>query len=94
MGGLRYPNPQTSFSTSSAKAENSTNWPGIADPRIDELIEKYNKEFNRSERIKIIRQIDKIATDYIGYAFTWYYPAERIAFHDKFGFQGNAFKDW
>lgn len=85
-GGLRYPNPQTSFSTSSAKADNSTNWPGIADPRIDVLIEKYNKEFNRSERIKIIREIDKIATDYIGYAFTWYYPAERIAFHDKFGF--------
>lgn len=85
-GGLRYPNPQTSFSTSSAKADNSTNWPGIADPRIDELIEKYNKEFNRTERIKIIRQIDKIATDYIGYAFTWYYPAERIAFHNKFGF--------
>ncbi|MBL8007735.1 MAG: ABC transporter substrate-binding protein [Ignavibacteria bacterium] len=85
-GGLRYPNPQTSFSTSSAKAENSTNWPGISDPRIDELIEKYNREFDRKERIKIIRQIDKIATDYIGYAFTWYYPAERIAFHDKFGF--------
>ena len=85
-GGLRYPNPQTSFSTSSAKADNSTNWPGIADPRIDVLIEKYNKEFSRSERIKLIREIDKIATDYIGYAFTWYYPAERIAFHDKFGF--------
>lgn len=85
-GGLRYPNPQTSFSTSSAKADNSTNWPGISDPRIDVLIEKYNREFNRSERIKLIREIDKIATDFIGYAFTWYYPAERIAFHDKFGF--------
>jgi microcin C transport system substrate-binding protein len=85
-GGLRYPNPQTSFSSSSAKADNSTNWPGISDPRIDEIIEKYNKEFSRTERIKLIREIDKIATDYIGYAFTWYYPAERIAFHDKFGF--------
>ncbi len=85
-GGLRYPNPQTSFSSSSAKSDNSTNWPGISDPRIDEIILKYNKEFSRSERIKLIREIDKIATDYIGYAFTWYYPAERIAFHDKFGF--------
>lgn len=85
-GGLRYPNPQTSFSSSSAKSDNSTNWPGISDPRIDEIISKYNKEFSRAERIKLIREIDKIATDYIGYAFTWYYPAERIAFHDKFGF--------
>jgi len=85
-GGLRYPNPQTSFSSSSAKSDNSTNWPGISDPRIDEIILKYNKEFNRAERIKLIREIDKIATDYIGYAFTWYYPAERLAFHDKFGF--------
>lgn len=85
-GGLRFPNPQTSFSSSSAKADNSTNWPGVSDPKIDELIELYNKEFDLVKRIKIIRQIDKIATDYIGYAFTWYYPAERIAFHDKFGF--------
>lgn len=85
-GGLRYPNPESSFSSRSASADNSTNWPGIADPRIDELIVKYNNEFDRNERIKLIRQIDKIATDYIGYAFSWYYPAERLAFHDKFGF--------
>ena len=85
-GGLRYPNPQTSLSSSSATGDNTTNWPGVADPRIDELIKKYDTEYNRTERIKLMRQIDKIACDYIGYAFTWYYPAERIAYHNKFGY--------
>lgn len=58
-GGLRYPNPQTSFSSSSAKSDNSTNWWGISDPRIDEIISKYNKEFSRAKELnssgKLIR---------------------------------------
>lgn len=84
--GLRIPNPESSMGPGTADEPNTTNWPGIKDPRIDELCGQYNVSFDKAERVKIIREIDKIATSMQPYAFGWYAPYQRIAFHNKFGY--------
>jgi microcin C transport system substrate-binding protein len=85
-GGLRIPNPESSMGPGTADEPNTTNWPGIKDPRIDELCKKYNESFDKAERVKIIRDIDFIAVSLQPYAFGWYGPYQRIAFHNKFGY--------
>ena len=84
--GLRIPNPESSMGPGTADEPNTTNWPGIKDPRIDELCGEYNVSFDKAERVKIIREIDFIATSMQPYAFGWYAPYQRIAFHNKFGY--------
>lgn len=84
--GLRIPNPESSMGPGTADEPNTTNWPGIKDPRIDSLCGLYNKSFDKSERVKIIREIDLIATSMYPYAFGWYAPYQRIAFQNKFGY--------
>ena len=84
--GLAIPNPESSMGPGTADEPNTTNWPGIKDARIDELCGKYNLSFDRNERIKIIREIDFIATSMQPYVFGWYAPYQRLAFHNKFGF--------
>ncbi|KAA0209882.1 MAG: extracellular solute-binding protein [Ignavibacteriaceae bacterium] len=84
--GLSIPNPESSMGPGTADAQNSTNWPGIKNDRINELCEAYNIEFDREKRIQLIREIDKIATEMQPYAFGWYAPYQRIAFHNKFGY--------
>lgn len=84
--GLRIPNPESSMGPGTADEPNTTNWPGIKDPRIDSLCGLYNVSFDKSERVKIIREIDLIATSMYPYAFGWYAPFQRIAFQNKFGY--------
>lgn len=84
--GLRIPNPESSLKSNTADQPNTTNWPGIKDKRIDELCDKYNITFDKKERVKIVREIDSIASSYFGYGFGWYGPFQRIIFHNKFGY--------
>lgn len=85
-GGLRIPNPESSLRSNTADEPNTTNWPGIKDARIDQLCDQYNVTYDRDERIRIVQEIDKIATEQYGYAFAWYAPYTRLAFHNKFGY--------
>ncbi|MFI5144128.1 MAG: extracellular solute-binding protein [Ignavibacteria bacterium] len=85
-GGLRIPNPESSEKSNTADQPNTTNWPGIKDKKIDELCDQYNVTFDQKERVKIIRTIDSIACSYYSYAFGWYAPYQRFAFHNKFGY--------
>jgi microcin C transport system substrate-binding protein len=83
---LSVPNPESGFKSNLAVEKNNTNWQGIKDKKIDELCDKYSTNFSKNERVKIIRQIDKILTDYAGYILMWYAPYQRVAFHNKFGY--------
>ncbi len=85
-GGLRVPNPESSLKSNTADEPNTTNWPGIKDPEIDRLCDEYNLAFDRDERVRLIQEIDLIATRQYGYAFAWYAPYTRLAFHNKFGY--------
>ncbi|MGA2668552.1 MAG: extracellular solute-binding protein [Ignavibacteria bacterium] len=84
--GLRIPNPESSMHSNTADQPNTTNWDGIKDKRIDDLCKQYNITFDKAERVKIIREIDFIATNFHGYALGWYAPYQRITFHNKFGY--------
>jgi microcin C transport system substrate-binding protein len=83
---LVIPNPESTFSSKLADEKNNTNWTGIKDKKVDELCEKYNFTFEKSERVKIVRQIDRILCDFAGYVLMWYAPYQRIVFQNKFGY--------
>jgi|WetSurMetagenome_2_1015567.scaffolds.fasta_scaffold01760_2 microcin C transport system substrate-binding protein len=81
---LKVPNPESSYSSKLSESINNLNCSGIADKKIDELIERYNNEPDKNERIKIIRGIDSLLMEYSGYILFWYAPYHRIAFHNQF----------
>jgi microcin C transport system substrate-binding protein len=75
------PNPENIFKSGSGE---NTNWSGIEDKRVDELIEKYNRENNPNIRIELIKQIDKLLIESTGYILFWYSSSFHIAFHNYF----------
>jgi|WetSurMetagenome_2_1015567.scaffolds.fasta_scaffold14650_2 microcin C transport system substrate-binding protein len=84
--GQKIPNPDNNLESRSAVEEGTTNFAGIKNPKLDELCKAYDTAFDVKSRIKILREIDIIACNEYGYAFGWYPPYQRIAFHNKFGF--------
>ncbi|MCX6165135.1 MAG: ABC transporter substrate-binding protein, partial [Ignavibacteriae bacterium] len=85
-GGLRMPNPENYLKSSTADEEGIANWPGIKNPKIDELCVAYDTTFDIKARTKILREIDIIACNEFGYILGWYGPYIKVAFHNKFGF--------
>jgi microcin C transport system substrate-binding protein len=84
--GNTIPNPEGNFTSDLADKPNTTNWSGIKDRRIDSLCLVYNGLFDNKERVKVIREIDKILCEFYGYILMWYAPFQRFAFHNKFGY--------
>ena len=83
--GLTFPNPETSFHSSLADLDNTNNITGIKNARIDEICEAYDEMFDIGERVEAIREIDGIlANDHL-FLLSWYIPAERLAYWNKFG---------
>ena len=80
------PNPGTYMYSKLADEKNTSNWDGLKDPKIDELIDKYAITFDKNERIKIIRELDFIACNHFDYIFKWTPNYQRIAFQNKFGY--------
>jgi len=93
-----FPNPESSVHSSTADPDNTTNFPGIKDKRIDEICDKYNSMFDKDERIEGIRKIDKILAETVHYGYAWYTPyAERCMYWNKFGMPKHIFGymgDW
>lgn len=82
-GGLIFPNPETTFHSKLANKDNNNNIFGFADPRVDELLDRYDQEFEQSERVKILREIDGIVADTRPSLWT-FYRYDTIAFWNKF----------
>ena len=80
------PNPESYMSSESADQIGTANWDGLKDKKIDELIRKYAVAFDKNERVKIIREIDYIATNHFNYIFRWYPNYQRIVFQNKSGY--------
>ena len=81
---LNVPNPEGNYSSKMADIKGNSNWSGIRDIRIDELIEKYNLEFDKDKRVEIIKQIDSLLAENACYILLWYGPFHRLAFHNLF----------
>lgn len=84
-GAIVFPNPETSWHSRLAKEKNNNNITGFADPRVDELCEEYDREYDVNRRIEIIREIDGIIYEQHPYILGWYNPAQRVVYWNKFG---------
>lgn len=84
-GGLVFPNPESSLASKLADQKNTNNVTGYKNPRIDQLIEEYRVAFNQADRVRIIREVDKIVTAEHLIAFWWAPKGIRVAAWNKFG---------
>ncbi len=84
--GLLFPNPESSYHSKLADKKDSNNIFGLKDPKVDELIERYNTCFDINERISIMRKLDGILFNHYLYALGWYAPYTRLLFWNKFGY--------
>jgi microcin C transport system substrate-binding protein len=83
---LLAPYPESYMSSESADQTGTENWSGLKNKEIDELIKKYAITFDKDERIKIIREIDFIATNNFDYIFQWYSDYQQLTYQNKFGY--------
>jgi microcin C transport system substrate-binding protein len=89
--GLLFPNPETSLLSSLADQKNNNNITGFKNARVDQLLKQYDLAYDVPQRVKIIREIDKIVTDAHHFIFEWYAPNQRIAFWNRFGMPKGEF---
>ena len=82
--GLLFPNPETSYHSSLATQKHNNNVTGFADPELDILLEKYDAEYDIKKRQELIQEIDGIIYRQHPYVLSWYNPAERVVFWNKF----------
>ncbi len=78
---------QSMFSSRAATLPGSTNFPGIADPVIDALIEKVSEAHSRTQLIAIIRVLDRLLRIRRDWIPNWYSANHLVAFWDMFGFK-------
>ena len=84
--GSSEPSPEGMLHSKYANEIDVTNATGMANPEIDKLIEKYNKNWNANERVKILQSIDSLATREYHWAFGWAGLYGRRGLHwNKFG---------
>ena len=85
LTGLLFPNPETQFLSPLADRDNTNNFTGFKNARVDELCKEYDKMFNVQDRIRAVREIDAIVANDYQFVLTWDSPNVRIAFWNKFG---------
>jgi microcin C transport system substrate-binding protein len=83
--GMLFPNPETQWISLFADQNDNNNITGFENARVDQICAAYDKMFNEQERVKAMREVDKILTNDYQYALQWYDPAIRIAYWNKFG---------
>lgn len=80
-----FPMPETLFHSRLAAAANNNNITGFKNARVDALLDAYDREFDRENRIAIIREIDGIVAGEYHYILQWNMPFRRIAYWNRFG---------
>ncbi|MEM7461592.1 MAG: extracellular solute-binding protein [Pseudomonadota bacterium] len=75
------------FHSSSADVEGSFNYPGIADPAIDALVERIGKSKNREELIVTMRALDRVLRAGHYWIPNWHSKTHRVAMWDMFGWK-------
>jgi len=84
--GSHIPGPEHYMHSKYADVAESSNYIGIDNKEIDNLLEKYDKEWDAEKRIKILQEIDLIATNQYYWLFSWAAPyGYRSLNWNKFG---------
>lgn len=81
-----FPDPDTEYRSSLADVPNSNNVTGFKDPKVDDLLDRYNKEFDLQKRIAMIQELDGILTNSYQYVLEWDAPFKRIAYSYRLGY--------
>jgi microcin C transport system substrate-binding protein len=80
-----FPDPDTEYRSSLADQPNSNNVTGFKDPRVDALLDQYNKEFDFKKRVAMIQQLDGILANAYEYVLEWDAPFTRLAYSYRLG---------
>ncbi|MCB1045919.1 MAG: hypothetical protein KDC10_01855 [Calditrichaeota bacterium] len=95
--GSLFPDPSVSWHSKYADIDNSNNFTGLRNARVDSLCDVYEITPDINVRIGQLREIDRLlAQERVG-AYAWYGPSSRIAHWNKFGMpEGvlNKTEDW
>jgi microcin C transport system substrate-binding protein len=96
-GGIIYPNPISSFHSRLADAPNTNNITALKNARIDQICEREQVTFDRTERIRLLQELDGILVAENHYALGYHVPYVRVAYWNKFGhpdFILTRIEDW
>jgi len=85
LGGLIFPNPETSWHSSLADRQSTNNITGLRNARVDEICEMYDRMFDVDERIPALREMDGILANAHHYILHWTAPFQRVIYWNKFG---------
>jgi microcin C transport system substrate-binding protein len=80
-----FPDPEALYQSDLADVKNSFNFAGFKDKRVDDILVRYNKEFDQQKRVALIQELDGILASQYVYILEWDGPFQRIAYLNKFG---------
>ncbi len=84
-GAGRLRDPEASWSSKQANEIATNNYSGVADPKIDELIEQQKTEPDLAVRNDILRQIDARLMEISPFILMWQSRGARLLYWNKFG---------
>ncbi len=86
--GMLFPEPELNYRSTLAKVPNNNNITGVADPRLDALLDAYGVlEIEQlPERTRILREIDGILANTYPYVLLWGAPYVRVIHWDCLGY--------
>lgn len=84
--GEVFPSPEGNLLSRLADEKNTNNITGFKSTRADEIIAAYQKSFDLTERIKLLRELDGIITNEHHWILEWVAPYERVVAWHKFGY--------
>jgi microcin C transport system substrate-binding protein len=90
--GSVFPNPRPEYHSEFADPQNTNNITGYKDKRIDDILGRYDVEFDAAKREQLLRALDGLLTEQQHYILTWYPPAStRMIFWNRFGYPKGTF---
>lgn len=80
-----FPDPEALYRSTFADVPQSYNLTGLKNPRVDQILDAYETEFDQQKRVGLIRELDGILANEYVYILEWDAPFDRIAYWNKFG---------
>ena len=65
--GSVFPSPRPNYHSSFADKENNNNIEGLKDKRVDEIIDRYDVEFDEAKRVELLRELDSLLANSSGH---------------------------
>ncbi len=92
ISGLVFPNPQGNLHSRLADKNENWNLEGVADPRIDALIDQYDTTFSQAKRVKLIAEIDALQMEICKKVLLYEPKGIKIATWNRFGVPDYVFE--